>query len=189
MANVNAPFGFRAVQTDNGAAYNGTITKYYIAASDSSGAIFPGDPVIVDGSSDSTGMIASVTKATAGSNGYTTGVVAYFDHQTTTDLDYRAASTARYVYVYDDPDMLFEIQADGTNAVTDVSNTVDFSFGLGGNTATALSGAVLVSTNVGTGTQLKIEKFSNVIDNDISSAYPKFFVRFALHEKRRATGV
>jgi len=187
MANVNAPFGFKAIQTDSGSVF-GKLTKYYISSGDSSGAIYIGDPVIVDGSADANG-IPSVTRATAGSNGYTTGVVHSFEMANLTDTKYRTAATARYVYVLDDPDLAFEIQADEDIVAADVSNTVDFTFGSGGSTTTGVSGAVLDSSNIGTGTQLKILSVSQGLKNEIGSNYCVAVVRFALHEKRRTTGV
>jgi hypothetical protein len=187
MANLNAPFGFKAIQTDSGSVFP-KLTKYYISAGDSSGNIYVGDPVMLDGGADVNG-IPSITRATAGSNGYSVGVVHSVDILSLTDTKYRTNSTARYIYVLDDPDTEFEIQADEGIVAADISNTVNFSFGDGGSVITGFSGAVLDSSNIGTGTQLKILRVSQKIDNEIGQNYCVAVVRFALHEKRRTTGV
>jgi len=197
MANSNTPFGLRPIRHRNGAPYNGAATRYYIPASDST-AVYLGDPMILAGSADANG-IASVTKATAGSGAYMLGPVVAVDpsegagasgRDSTT---YRAASTERYVWVADDPDLVFVVQEDGVGgalAAADVGLNADWIAG-SGSTVTGLSGAQLdTSTKATTATlQLRILGFSQMVDNEPGSANAKVLVSINLHSLRNTTGI
>ena len=144
MANIDAPFGLRPVGYLNGAAYTGQARKYYVPASDGT-ALYIGTPVKLGGSADPLGYYPGVTAAS--STNVLVGVVVGFDpvegagaSQANSTL-YRAASTERYVYVADDPNIIFEIQeASGGTAltVTEVGLNANWS-GSGGSTNTGLS--------------------------------------------------
>ncbi len=109
MANDNVAFGLKPVRMADGSPYNGAVNVYYHAAGDAV-ALYIGDPVVKAGSADSAG-IPSVVRGAAG--GPFTGVVQGFVPNGTTDMaGYGAASTAYYVLVCDDPNVLFEIQED-----------------------------------------------------------------------------
>ena len=187
MANTDAPFGFRPVRVDG--AQEIPVNTYYVPASDGT-ALFIGDPVILTGSSDSNG-VAAVTRATAGSSAYTTGVVIGVKPITDESTIYREASTERYVVVADNPYQLFEVQQDSAGgsvpAVTDVGNTVDFIAGTG-DTVYGKSAFQLDTSNVGTGDQFVIEGFVQATDNEVGN-FAKVFGRFNLHQKRYLTGV
>lgn len=121
MANPNAPFGLKPVRHKSGAPYNGAFRKYFVPASDST-ALFLGDPVIMTGTANTTevnghapGTLPVVTRHTAGANPMT-GVVVGVESVDRGDLVYRAASTARVVYVADDPDLIFHIRDNGSAA-------------------------------------------------------------------------
>lgn len=196
MANANTPFGLRPVRHRNGAPYNGAATRYFVPASDST-ALFLGDPVILAGSADADG-VATVARATAAGGAYVLGVVVGVDpvdgagaggRDSTT---YRAASTARYVYVADDPDLLFEIQEDavgGALAAADVGLNADLVAGTG-STITGLSAFQLdTSTKATTNTlQLRIHGFKVAPDNEIG-ANAKVLVSINLHAQRNLTGI
>jgi hypothetical protein len=68
------------------------------------------------------------------------------------------------VFVWDDPDTVFGIQADGTTAVTDRFATFPIVIA-DGNTTTKLSNCELDSTG-GSGDELKIIDIIRVVDND-----------------------
>lgn len=148
MANVDAPFGLRPVGYLNGAPFSGQARKYYVPASDGT-ALYIGDPVKLGGSADTLGRYASVTKASAG-NAFI-GVVVGFDpvegagaSQQNSTI-YRSASTERYVYVADDPSLIFEIQEiSGGTALTAAAVGLNASFADGGgSTSTGFSGIEL----------------------------------------------
>jgi hypothetical protein len=186
MANTDAAFGFRPVRVEGSSEI--PVNTYYVPASDGT-ALFIGDPVILTGTADSNG-VASVTRATAGSSAYTTGVVIAVKAVTDESTIYREASTERYVVVADNPYQVFEVQQDSIGAVpaiTDVGNTVDFIAGTG-DTVYGKSAFELDTSNVGTGDQFVIEGFVQGTDNEVGN-FAKVFGRFNLHQKRNTTGV
>ena len=158
MPNVSRINGFRPVKHVAGAPYNGQGNLYAVAASDGT-ALFVGDPVALDGGATVQGL-ATVTKANVA--GPVLGVVVGFAPINTdvangsitagsVTLDtpqFRAASTARLVWVEDSPDVIYEVeQATGSNAVytflpADVGLNASHST-VAGSTATGNSGATL----------------------------------------------
>lgn len=144
MANIDAPFGLRPVGYLNGSSYNGQARKYYVPASDGT-ALYIGTPVKLGGSADPLGYYPSVTAAS--STNTLIGVVVGVDpvegagaSQANSTL-YRAASTERYVYVADDPNIVFEIQEVDTGTtltVTEVGLNANWT-GSGGSTTTGFS--------------------------------------------------
>jgi len=191
MANSNTPFGLRPIRHINGEPYNGSATRYYVPASDST-ALYIGDPVIIAGSADADG-VATVTKATAAGGAYMLGPVVSVEPITRDSTTYREASTARYVWVADNPDLVFLVQEDGVGgalAVTDVGLNADWIAG-SGSTVTGLSGMMLdTSTKATTATlQLRIQGFNQSVDNEVGSANAKVLVTINLHSRRNATGI
>lgn len=191
MANSNTPFGLRPIRHRNGAPYNGAATRYYVPSSDST-ALYLGDPVVIAGSADANG-VASVTKATAAGGAYMLGPVVSVEPVTRDSTTYREASTERYVWVADDPDLVFMVQEDGVGgalAVGDVGLNADWIAGTG-SAVTGLSGAMLdTSTKATTNTlQLRIAGFSQAVDNEVGSANAKVLVTINLHSLRNLTGI
>jgi len=189
MANSNAPVGFKPVRYKSGAPYNGAANMYYVPATDST-ALYIGDPVIIAGSADADG-IATATIATAGSAGRVTGVVVGIVPSPTITTKYRPASTACYILVADDPDLLFECQEDavgGALAAADVGLNADMVSG-SGSTVTGLSAWQLdTSTKATTATlQLRIVGFAQRPNNAIG-ANAKVLVRFNLPTETGAAG-
>ena len=77
-----------------------------------------------------------------------------------------ASTTATEIvaYVYDDPDILFRIQGDGSIAAADVGETADLVAGTG-STTTGRSAYELDSSDIGTGVGVKIYKLVNRPNN------------------------
>lgn len=189
MANSNAPTGFRPVKYRSGAPYNGAANMYYVPASDGT-ALYIGDPVIIAGSADANG-VATVTRATAAGGNSLTGTVVGIVPSPTITTKYRPASTAAYVLVADDPNLLFECQEDavgGALAAVDVGLNADMIAG-SGSTVTGLSGFQLdTSTKATTATlQWRIEGFAPRPDNEIG-ANAKVLVRINLPTTTGAAG-
>jgi hypothetical protein len=190
MANSSQAFGLRPVGTDSGAPYSGRLRKYYVPTSVGT-AVFPGDPVIINGTSsaDANGeIIPQVVLATAAGSNYLTGVVVSVLPLTEADPTYIAANAGGYVLVDDDPFSLFEIMGSTTDAVGDIGNTASLVSG-SGSTALGISGWQLDSTTIGTGTQLVIEGVRQQDNNDLTASHPVLLVRINLHQKRNTTGV
>lgn len=197
MANSNTPFGLRPVRHRNGAPYNGAATLYYVPASDGT-ALYIGDPVVIGGSADAAG-VPSAIRATAAGGSYVLGAVISVDPvlgagaNGRSSTTYRAASTERYIWVADDPDLVFEIQEDGVGgalAAANIGQNIDLVSG-SGSTTTGLSGFQADSSTAATTNtlQLRLLGFSQKIDNEPGSANAKMLVSINLHSLRNPTGV
>lgn len=177
MANANTPRGLVPLRDAGSQPHNGGVEMFYVPASDAT-ALYIGDPVIKNGSSDAAGL-AGVIMATAG--GAITGVVVGFMPNGTTDImGYRAASTAAYVLVNTDPDTLYEIQEDGVGgqlAAADIGLNADFIVAAG-SVYNKRSGTMLdTSTKATTATlPLKIVGLSQRPGNEFG-AYAKVLVK------------
>lgn len=187
MANTNTPFGFKPIREAGAGSHSGGLNMYYHAAADGT-ALYVGDPVIKSGSSDGAG-VASVVRATAG--GAITGIVMGFVPNGTTDTaGYGAASTAYYLLVADDPDLIFEIQEDGVGgqlAAADIGLNADFIVAAG-NAYSLKSGVMLdTSTKATTATlPLKIISLSERVGTEFG-AYAKVRVKINNHTEANAS--
>ena len=154
MANIDAPFGLRPTRHRSGAPYNGATNAYYVA--NDVAALYIGDPVVKTGESNTAGVAAAgagsfpagtlpeVTKATAGDGNAITGVIVGFAADPANlDKAYNPANNERVAFVCDDPDVIFEIQADGAIAAAQVGLNAVLIYTNGGSTSTGLSGAEL----------------------------------------------
>jgi hypothetical protein len=192
MANVNSPFGLKPVRYLSGAPWNGKARRYQIAASYGY-AIGIGDCVDLAGSSDVTGSAPTVARVTPGSGYPITGVVVALDYNPA-DLTslYFVASTAvaRFVYVVDDPDVIFEVQASADAVITkdsvglngvlvDGSPVVSATTGV--SATTMYSGASTGAPAANAAFQLLIMGAVDRPDNDISLINAKWEVLISLH--------
>lgn len=119
MANLNKPQGLLPVGHLLGLNWTGNLNVYYLSSSESN-AIAIGDPVASSGSADANG-VPGITLATAGTGNPIRGVVVGLGKYETLianpsnlDTTVRAASTAAYALVVDDPYVIFEVQEIGT---------------------------------------------------------------------------
>jgi hypothetical protein len=109
MPNANAATGLWPRRYRNGSPWMGAARHYFVPATDAT-PLYIGDPVVIVAGSDPNGF-PSVTRATAGAGNRITGVVVGFRPSASMVANrYRAASTAEYVIVADDPELLYEIQ-------------------------------------------------------------------------------
>lgn len=187
MANVDRVNGFRPVMHLNGAPYNGARTAYAVLAGDST-ALFVGDLVKLAGSADTEGR-RSIAQAAASDP--VIGVVVGFDVDPTNlnTPQYRAASTARTVYVADDPTIIFEAQADEALAAADHGLNVNFQVG-SGSTVTGASGMEVDSSTKATTATLPL-KFIGWVrrqDNETNAANNKVLVKINNHQLAASTG-
>lgn len=158
MANTDAPFGLRPVGHPQGLS-KARVNAYFVNSSYAT-ALFPGDPVVKTGTSNTSeitipgvgnvpaGGMAEVQKATAGDGNAITGVVV----GVAADPDnlgrrYSPASTESVVFVNDDPSTEFEIQADGTIAAAQIGLNAVLIYTHSGDTNTGQSGAELDTTS------------------------------------------
>lgn len=126
MANTNAPFGLRPVYK-RGIPYNGGGNYYF--ATGTTGVIAVGDPVTINGTSNTAefmgfpaGTLPGCQLATAGTGNEIAGVCVGVKPITRASTQYREDSTDRIIIVEDDPFVTYECQqnAGGTIATTDV---------------------------------------------------------------------
>lgn len=175
MANFNQPRGLTALKDAGSKGETGGLETFYVPASDGT-ALYIGDPVVKNGSSDAAG-VAGVIRASAG--GPITGVVEGFMPDGTTNMvGYRAASTAAYVLVRTDPNTLFEIQdTAGSIVAADVGLNVDMTM-TAGSAYTKRSGVTVDNaTKATTATlALKIVGLRQIPNNDFG-AYAKLVVK------------
>lgn len=202
MANVDAPFGLKPVRYKSGAPYNGACNPYYIAG-DYATALFIGDPVVKVAAGSNTaavsapgagsfpiGTLPSINKTAAGDvDGMTkaiTGVIVGFaaDPDNLT-LKHNPASNERIAFVADDPDLEFEIQADGAIPAASMGLNAVLIYTHSGDTTTGLSGAELDTTSdapaADASNQLSIVRAVNREDNDTTLTHAKVIVRINAH--------
>tara|TARA_R110002126_G_scaffold73946_3_gene184549 strand:- start:2727 stop:3350 length:624 start_codon:yes stop_codon:yes gene_type:complete len=204
MANNDTPFGLRPVRHKSGAPYNGAVNYYYVPSSYAT-ALFVGDPVVKTGTSNTTavsapgagdygiGTLPEINKATAGTTNRITGVVVGIaPNPDGLDKIYNPASTEAIVAVCDDPDVMFEIQCEGTIAAAQVGLNGVLIYTNAGSTATGRSGAELdggTATAPATtvGFQLKILRVKNAVDNEAGAAFTKVEVMINQHTETTAS--
>lgn len=201
MANIDAPFGLRPLRHRNGAPYNGAANPYYIA--NDVAALFIGDPVVKTGESNTAaitvpggghfpiGTLPEVTKATAGDGAAITGVIVGFSVlPDNLSLKHNPANTERVAFVCDDPDVVFEIQADGTIAAAQVGLNAVLIYTNAGSAVTGYSGAELDTTSdvpaADASNQLTIQRVVNREDNAIGSL-ARVEVKINNHTESNAT--
>ncbi len=201
MANIDSPFGLRPIRHKSGAPYNGAVNPYVIEAADSTGDVFIGDPVVrVAGGSNTAsvtvpgagtfaiGTLPSVIGTVAGDvNGATkviTGVVVGFAADPTNlERQYRADDTQRVCFVCDDPDVVFEVQANGIIGASLVGLNANLVEDHAGSTVTGLSGTELNITtpSADISNQLRILRVVNREDVDTDLTHSKVEVVINQH--------
>lgn len=219
MANTNKINGFNPVGYLNGAAYSGQARMYAIPTSDTTASYAIGDIVQSAGGSDANGVIyvKKIPAASASSFvalGVIVGVsvadagVSLVGTSLSLETLYIAAGTrtaVRYVYVADDPNLLFEVSA-GTTATNITLAKMRYNSGIGSWYSAAdqtyaidqttyltpsapLSNIIISSATVNTTNTLPVQLLglSQKSDNAIG-AYARILCRFNNHEFGVATG-
>lgn len=196
MANTSRIVGFRPVYHLQGARIQSR--KYFIPSTDGT-AVFPGDVVKMAGSADvppsgfmdTPGANATVQLAAAGDA--VIGVVAGFmpdPLNLNVANQARAASTNRYVWVYDDPFIVFEAEV-SNGTLTNVDMQLNANHAVGSPNATTSTSAATIDagTKATTATlTFKLLTFSSRIDNDDTAASSKVYVLINNHQYK-GTGV
>jgi len=163
MANVDKAFGLRPYK---GAGWPvQQANKYSINPSGYGTSIYQGDIVIFSGGYINTAAVSSPN------------IVGVFSHcyyvasdGTPTFKNYYPASTTALgsgaidVFIYDDPNQLFLVQADGASAVTCIGRNADTD-GIGGSTTTGVATRELDSSSINTTLALQL-KIVGVVQDD-----------------------
>ena len=190
MANSNAPFGLRPVAYMSGAPYNGAARVYYVPVGNAT-ALFLGDPVNLSANTADANGVPAVVIASAGAADQVLGSFAGIANNAgsltipllQSQTPYLAASQAAYVYVTDDPFLLYEIQEDSVGGAMGAGaggGNAELVAGTG-STVTGQSGWMLDSSTlsqVGTDAtfQLRIIQALQQTDNAIGN-YCKWLVK------------
>lgn len=194
MAYNDAPFGFIPVRYDAS-----KVTIGWCDSNDST-AIFPGDPVLRDGTANTAkvtgvgvgdkapGMVPGFTRATAGATNRVSGVCMAAVSVTGDSLGHRAASTERLIMVCEDPDALYRVQADDAVAVASVglNTNVLFTHTAGNNQSAA---EVDATASADATYQCVIVGFDDDPLNEANSVGNRLIVRFALHTDLVSGGI
>lgn len=202
MANVSKPCGLKPVGYLGGSNWNGQARIYYVPIANGT-ALYVGDPVTrLTASGDANG-IPSVAIGVAGSAvcGVIVGVLPTFPgvslQGTTIDLTRRSlpVSTAGYVLVADDPNILFEIE-EGTTAgaagtaltASAIGNNANFIV-LAGPSTVSDSGTLLdnATENTTSTLNLKIMSLAQREDNAFGTR-AKWVVKINNHQYGSHTG-
>lgn len=207
MANANTPRGLQPYAYAWGAPWGGAVRTYAVPVGNAT-ALFLGDPVqLITNSSDGNG-IQNVVIGTAGGGAYSLGAFMGISNnagQTTIPVlqnqtPYLPVSTAAYVYVSDDPFLLYWAQEDDNSAamVSGASGrNVDLVAGTG-STVTSQSGWQLDSSTMATTNtlQMRIIQALQQVDNAVGTTgtpdiglHAKWLVKFNLHSMLNLTGV
>ena len=219
MANTNKINGFNPVGYLNGAAYSGQARMYAVPTSDTTASYAIGDIVQSAPGSDANGLpyVIKVPAANASSFvalGVVVGIsvadagVSLVGTSLSLENTYIVSgsrSATRYVYVADDPNLLFEVSA-GTTATNITLAKMRYNTGIGSwysaadqtyaisqNTYLApsspYSNIILSSATVATTNTLPVQMLglSQKPDNAIG-AYARILCRFNNHEFGVATG-
>lgn len=194
MANVNKVNGFRPVRYLGAAPYNGAATQYWVGTGDST-ALFVGDLVKISGTNNTANGVRGVTRAAAGDA--VCGAIVGFQVNVN-DLDVplnRPAATEMYVWVADDPTILFVSQEDGdTDPLEMADSGLNVNFIVGsGNTITGASGMQIDSnteTTTATMTLKLIEPLQSPSNELVSAgqSYTQWVVKINNHQLAAGTG-
>ena len=184
MANKDASFGLKPVKMMGGSPYSGGQSRYRIAANYGTN-IFQGD------------LVAQVTGGgiELHADGVTVPIVGVFNGCMFTDPTtseqvfsnhYPASTNASDIiaFVHDDPNTVFEIQADDTFPVADLFGNFDIVYTNSGSTTTGISGAELDVTTGATTTNLPLKAIDISQDpeySDVASANTNVLVVIQNH--------
>ncbi|HEY9469243.1 MAG TPA: hypothetical protein VIQ76_06460 [Propionibacteriaceae bacterium] len=161
-------------------------------------AAFIGDPVVKTGTANTAmvkvpgggqfgiGTLPEVNVDGGGDGSAITGVIVGFaPNPDNLAVKHGPASTERVVYVCDDPDVVFEIQADGAVPAASMGLNAVLIATHSGSTATGLSGMELDTTSTAPSADasnpLLILRAVNREDNDTTLTHAKVEVRISLH--------
>jgi len=217
MANANRIKGFSPVKYLSGAPYNGACNRYAIPTADTTASYAIGDVVQTRGGSDADGVPYVIKVPVANASDFKAlGVIVGIEVASpgvslvASNLDlatqYIADGTrtaVRYVFVADDPNLVFEVSG-GTTATNLTLAKARYNAGIGTNTGSDVtydisqgelktsapySNVCVTSATVNTTNTLPVTLLGLVqaVDNEVG-AYSRYLVRFNNHEFGVATG-
>jgi len=167
MANVDKAFGLNPYKGVSSGSSVQIVNKYNISTSGYGTSIYQGDITIFAGGYINTAAASSANIVGAFSHCYYVAT-----DGTPTFKNYYPASTtalgsgAIEAYIYDDPNQLFVVQADGASAVTCIGRNADTD-GIGGSTTTGVATRELDSSTINTTAALQLN-IVGVVQDDVN---------------------
>lgn len=198
MATTSAPYGLRPINLIGGQSFAGSTRQIKIASGYAAN-IFFGDVVAIGVD----GTIVKVTNVGTNADPFPAGTVGVFLGCTYTDPNLKYKLNAQYwptgtvasdamAYVCDDPDTLFQIQAD--DAVT--QTMLGGNFGVNQTAGSTVTGDSKISLDVATRATtntiaLRLVDFVNGPFSTVGDAYTDCIVKFnfGIHTYYNGTGV
>lgn len=198
MATTAAPYGLRPINLIGGQVFAGSTRQLKIASGYAAN-IFFGDVVAIG----TDGTIVKVTNVGTNADQFPAGTVGVFVGCTYTDPNLKYKLNAQYwptgtvasdamAYVVDDPDTLFQIQAD--DAVT--QTMLGSNFGVNQTAGSTTTGDSKISLDVATRNTtntiaLRLVDFVNGPFSTVGDAYTDCIVKFnfGIHTYYNGTGV
>jgi hypothetical protein len=194
MSATAAPYGLRPVNLIGGQPYAGSTRLIKIASGYASN-IFNGDPVYIH--SDGTLRVAVVT--TSITTPATSGVVGVFVGCTYTDPNLNipiykqywptgTVASDAYAYVVDDPDVVMQVQADGSVAQTALGNNIALNTASGDTGTGNSTTSAVYNSNAATATlPLRIVGFVESTTSTVGDAYTDLLVKWNMPNAVSAT--
>jgi len=201
MASTASPYGFKPVNLIGGQPYAGSTRQIKIASGYASN-IFNGSVVsIVAG-----GTVEMVTTNGDDSTGFPAGTVGVFVGCSYTDPNTKQKLFSQYwpsgtvasdavAYVVDDPDCLFQVQADGAVTQADLGQNTHLAAVQSTSTGSTTTGnsntAVTATTGTTSGWAFRIVDFVDGPDSTVGDAYTDLIVKFNpdSHSYTNKTGI
>ena len=182
MANLDTPFGLKPVQHISGASWNGATRRCRV--DDTAGDLGVGDAVLWNGAGLT--CYPEIVSATAGDGNAILGVIVSFEPQVTNlERLYIASADSGWANVCVDPNVVYEIQADGVVGAADIGQNAPLIFTHTVDTTTGLSGMEMNSTTTTNGSdQLLIIGAPDRADNDTTLTHAKWYVLINVHALR-----
>lgn len=201
MSTTLAPNGLRPSNLIGGQSDSSSTRMYKMKANDT-GPIFYGDPVIIVSSGSDRGLIQrfNTTTTTTTVTAAATMIGVFLGCKYTDPVSLRPEwkqfypgsinASDIYAFVLDDPDALFEVQADATIAQTRLGCNASLIQTAANSTATGSSGVALQASSVASTATLplRIVDFVQSPDNAVGDTYTRVIVRLNTHALRTTTG-
>ena len=199
MATTAAPYGLRPINLIGGQVFAGSTRQLPIASGQTTN-IFFGDIVAIDATN---GTIVKVTNVGSAADQFPAGVVGVFLGCTYTDPTLKYKLNSQYwpsgtvasdamAYICDDPDTLFQIQANGSVAQTSLGANFPV-IQTAGSTTTGDSKIALNASGGNTTSTIafRLVDFVNGPFSTVGDAYTDCIVKFnhGQHSYYNATGV
>lgn len=201
MSATATPYGLRPINMVGGRPFSGATRQIKIASGYATN-IFYGDPVAI--ATDGTLVKVTTTGADATPNNFPAGVVGVFlgcAYTENTGLRYfltrqnwvaGTSANDAMAYVSADPDMLFQIQANGSLAQTALGGNIAI-VQTAGDSVTGMSRITANTATLGTSTFLpfRIVDFVQSTTSQPGDAFTDVIVKFnaGIHSYTSATGV